>query len=157
MQMARIVNHVDPVELSSNSLCPLCPLWLNLFLYCALLDRADAEAEVADFGVGAVRFARSARIRCFWKVSSWTIVELVTVTSSTPRRSRPGRRVAGQRFAGGGLPGGGEIGVGLDAAVAAGGDQLGQHVADFLWVGGRSDGAARARGGRRSRRRRRRA
>ena len=34
------------------------------------------------------------------------------------------------------MPGGGEVGVGLDAAVAAGGDQLGQHVGDFFGSAG---------------------
>ena len=34
------------------------------------------------------------------------------------------------------LPGGREIGVRLDPAVAARGDQLGQHVGDFFWATG---------------------
>ena len=35
-------------------------------------------------------------------------------------------------FADGSLPGGVQFAIGLDAAVAAGSDQLGQHVGDFL-------------------------
>jgi len=41
-----------------------------------------------------------------------------------------------QRGAGCLLPGGREIGVRLDPAVAARGDQLGQHVGDFFWATG---------------------
>jgi hypothetical protein len=40
--------------------------------------------------------------------------------------------VSGEPLAGGGLPRGREIRRRLDAAVAASGDQLGQHVGDFL-------------------------
>ena len=47
-----------------------------------------------------------------------------------------GSGVSGERLAGGGLPGGGEVGVGLDAAVAAGGDQLGEDVGDFFGSAG---------------------
>ena len=47
-----------------------------------------------------------------------------------------GAGVFGQGRAGRVLPGGGEIGIGLDAAVAAGGDQLGQHIADFFGLAG---------------------
>ena len=43
-----------------------------------------------------------------------------------------GTGVFGYGRAGGLLPGGGEVGSGLDAAVAAGGDSLGEDVGDFL-------------------------
>ena len=64
------------------------------------------------------------------------VIELATVISRTPRLRRPGRVYLARAAPTACLPGGREVGVGLDAAVAAGGDQLGQDVADFLGFAG---------------------
>ena len=73
-------------------------LWLNCVV---LVDAADAEAEVADFGVGELRLAVAARICCFWKVSSCMIGRVGDGDFERAAAEAAGAGVAGERLAGG--------------------------------------------------------
>jgi hypothetical protein len=100
-----------------------------------LVDRADAEFDVADARVGEL----------FLQVGEeFLLLEGEFLDDNGIRYGNfkdaafeaPGACVGGQFRAGGAAPGGCEVGVGLDAALAAGRDQLGEDVFDFFGAAG---------------------
>jgi hypothetical protein len=94
-------------------------------------DCADAEAEVPDARVGdfLLQFAEDALLLKSELLHDGRIADRDFQYAAL---EPAGPRIASQRVARGGLPSGGEIGVGLDAAVTAGRNQLRQHVGDFF-------------------------
>ncbi len=96
-----------------------------------LFDRADAEAEIADARVGELGL-KCGEDALFLKREFLDDRGVGDGDFKHAAADSAGAGELRERLASGCLPGGREVGIGLDAAVAAGGNQLGQHVGDFF-------------------------
>jgi hypothetical protein len=105
---------------------------VNRFSFSAcspLIDRADAELEVANVRVGTL-FAQVCQDLFFLERQLLNDDGVRDGDFQDAAFEAAGKRVGCEGFAGGFSPGGREIGGGLDAAIAAGRDQLGEDVFD---------------------------
>src|SRR5207244_552606 len=99
--------------------CSLCPPWLKN--RCRLFGASDAEADVADAGVRQLGLQLVENL-LFLEGEFLDDGGVADGNFQGAAVDAAGASVLSDRVAGGVLPGGGEVGVGLDAAVAAGGD-----------------------------------
>jgi hypothetical protein len=100
-----------------------------------LVDCADAEFEVADVRVRAL-FSQGSEDLFFLECELLDDDRTHDGDFEHAAFDAAGQGVGGEGFASSGTPGGREVGGCLDAAVATGGDQLGEDVFDrFRFAG----------------------